>query len=53
MEERKDGLVSRLRELDKETGLDFLSETFVSWASGFPKVKEIVFELGKRMYFAT
>jgi hypothetical protein len=53
LEERKAALVSRLRELEKEPGLDFLSEVFIGWASGFPNSKEIVFELGKRMYYAT
>lgn len=53
LEERKDALVSRLRELEKEPGLDFLSEIFVGWASCFPDSKEIVFDLSKRMYYAT
>jgi hypothetical protein len=33
--------------------LDFLTEIYVGWASVFPNSKEIVFELGKRMYYAT
>ena len=53
LDERKAALVSRLRELEKEPGLDFLTEIFVGWASGFPNSQEIIFELGKRMYYAT
>ena len=49
LEERKEALVARLKELEKEPGLEFLTEIFVGWASGFPNSKEIVFELGKRM----
>jgi hypothetical protein len=45
LEERKEVLVSRLRELEKKPGLEFLTENFVGWASGFPNSKEIVFEL--------
>jgi hypothetical protein len=48
LEERKDALISRLRELEKEPGLDFLTEIFVGWASGFPNSKEIVFWLSKQ-----
>jgi hypothetical protein len=53
MDKRKEALVSMLRELEKEPGLGFLIEIFVGWASGFPNSKEIIFELGKRMYYAT